>query len=237
MEEEVKITPSFRSRVENYWYHYKWHTIVAAFLVVVITVCTLQMCKKEEYDGFVMYAGSGEISKTSSDGDISDYAKSLSSFKEYFSDVSGDGEIGVSYVTLFLPSEDELRELESRDDYYVDYASISNNSDVFKDNMRYSTYYLVFLSEDWYTEYAEKPEGYFESLEGFALAEGAERAGEYGVYLSSLAIYGQDGISSLPEDTVVCLRRMSAVASAFDKRENEEAYSAAKSAFSKIISE
>ena len=237
MEENTTAKRSLRERAENYWYHYKWHTVVAAFLVLVITVCSLQMCKKDEYDGFVMYAGAGEISKSSSDGDISDYAKSLSSLKGYFSDTDESGSVGVSYLTLFLPSEDELRELESRDDYYVDYSMISNSSEVFKDNMRYSTYYLVFLSEDWYFEYAEKSEGYFESLENFQLSDSANVAGEYGVYLSSLPIYAKDGISSLPENTVVCLRRLSAVASTFDKRENEKAYSSAKEAFLKIISE
>ena len=227
----------FRERIENFWYHYKWHTIASLFLVVVITVCALQMCEREEYDGFVMYAGAAEISKSSSDGDISDYAKSISSIKRYFADENDSGSIEVSYLTLFLPSEDELRELEARDDYYVDYATINNNSDVFKDNMRYSTYYLVFLSPEWYNKYAEEEAGYFERIADLTSADGISTVGEYGVLLSSLSIYESDGIRELPEDTVVCLRRLSAVAASFDKKENTEAYESAKAAFLKIIAD
>ena len=33
-------------KLSNFWYYYKWHTIVALFIVFVVTVCTLQTCSK-----------------------------------------------------------------------------------------------------------------------------------------------------------------------------------------------
>ena len=34
--------------LDNFWYHHKWATIAALFLVIVLTVCVLQMCSREE---------------------------------------------------------------------------------------------------------------------------------------------------------------------------------------------
>ena len=32
---EMTYTPSFGERAENFWYHYKWHTIVSVAVVLV----------------------------------------------------------------------------------------------------------------------------------------------------------------------------------------------------------
>ncbi len=36
--------------LENYWYHYKWHTIIALFLVVTVGVSVTQCAVKPNYD-------------------------------------------------------------------------------------------------------------------------------------------------------------------------------------------
>ncbi len=36
--------------LENYWYHYKWHTIIIAFLVVTLAVGVTQCASKPKYD-------------------------------------------------------------------------------------------------------------------------------------------------------------------------------------------
>lgn len=35
---------------ENYWYHYKWHTIIGLFLVVTVAVSVTQCARRETYD-------------------------------------------------------------------------------------------------------------------------------------------------------------------------------------------
>ena len=37
---EIKRPTSFKAWVENYWYHYKWHTLGGIFLVAVLAVMT-----------------------------------------------------------------------------------------------------------------------------------------------------------------------------------------------------
>ena len=55
--------------LENFWYHYKWHSLIAAFLIFTVTVCTVQMCRKESYDMHILYAGGHSFQRNSEDGD------------------------------------------------------------------------------------------------------------------------------------------------------------------------
>ena len=42
---------------ENFWYHYKFHTIAVVFAVFVLTVGILQLVGKTNPDIYIMYAG------------------------------------------------------------------------------------------------------------------------------------------------------------------------------------
>ncbi|MBR3844480.1 MAG: hypothetical protein IKM39_03115 [Clostridia bacterium] len=41
---------NFMKLLDNYWYHYKWHTIIALFLVVTVGVSVTQCAVKPNYD-------------------------------------------------------------------------------------------------------------------------------------------------------------------------------------------
>ena len=60
---EIKVNTPFLKKVENFFYHYKWHTIIGVFLAIVLVVCSLQMCSKEAYDIELMYAGPYNLSQ------------------------------------------------------------------------------------------------------------------------------------------------------------------------------
>ncbi len=42
---------TFKQWIENYWYHYKWHTIIGLFLVITLAVGVTQCATKPKYDG------------------------------------------------------------------------------------------------------------------------------------------------------------------------------------------
>ena len=44
--------------LDNFWYHYKWHVIIIAFLVFVSTVSFAQCTQREEGDVTLVFAGS-----------------------------------------------------------------------------------------------------------------------------------------------------------------------------------
>ena len=54
---DISLRSPFLKKLDNFFYHYKWHSIVALFLVVVLTVTLVQACSKETFDVEVMYAG------------------------------------------------------------------------------------------------------------------------------------------------------------------------------------
>lgn len=236
-ENEIKAerTSTFSKKLENFWYHYKWHSIIAAFLVLVFTVCSLQMCNKTSYDVHVMYAGSGRLSMTAPDADTPDYMKAISTLTKYSSDYNGDGEINPNLLALFVPTAEEIKEINASlsKGESVDTSVVSSNTTTFKDNMLYGEYYLCLLSEEWFFEY-DKTDGIFESISSYTSnTREYEYANERGIYLRSLDIYERDGIKELPEDTVVCIRRLSAVSIKFDK----DGQTAAHDAAAKLLAE
>ena len=227
----------FSKKLENFWYHYKWHSIVAAFLVLVITVCTVQMCSKTSYDVHVMYAGSGKLSMTSSDTDTPDYIKAISTLTKYSDDYNDDGEINPNLLALFVPTAEEIQEINNSLDKgeSVDMSIVNSNTTTFEDNMLYGEYYLCLLSEEWFFEY-DKTDGVFESIAPYTNdSKEYEYAGECGIYLRSLDIYERDGIKELPDDTVVCIRRLSAVSLKFDKNGQTAAHDAAAKLLEEIL--
>ena len=50
--------------LENFWYHYKWPVIIAAFFMAISAVCISQMASKEHYDMYIRYVGDAEITDT-----------------------------------------------------------------------------------------------------------------------------------------------------------------------------
>lgn len=59
-EEELKPDPkpegpkTPKGKWENYWYHYKWHTIGALFIVVVLAITIGQMVNRDDPDYTIM---------------------------------------------------------------------------------------------------------------------------------------------------------------------------------------
>jgi hypothetical protein len=115
---EVRVSSGILTRLENFWYHYKWHSLIALFLVFTVTICTLQMCDKEKYDVNVLYAGGHAFSRESEGADYSEYQKIMSSMKNFTEDHDGDGKISVSFRDLYLPTEEELAK-EEDDVYFI----------------------------------------------------------------------------------------------------------------------
>ena len=71
--QNIPVEPKFKIKVspklENFWYHYKWHTIVGIFIVIVAAILITQLFTKTEYDVNIIYAGEKAIATTSLSGD------------------------------------------------------------------------------------------------------------------------------------------------------------------------
>jgi hypothetical protein len=231
--ETVKYKPSFSSRVENFFYHYKWHTIAAVFALIVLVVISVQMCSKDDYDTYILYAGGHSVSRQEG-SDVAEYVKITSSLERVSEDFNKDGEINVTLLDIFAPTPEEQ---ENMDDSLGGFTLDEVNTLEYE-LVSGSEYYVCFLSEYNYNKY--------KNYDGVALFTPlAPYAGgntslvyydECAVYLSSTAFSKLDGINALPPDTVVCLRAVSSIGSFFNKRDNEKMFERAEIIIKNILS-
>ena len=203
-----------KEKMQNFWYHYKWHSIVALVLVIAITVSALQFCTKESYDAYVLYAGSKNIGRTSKDGDVAEIATVISSLKRVADDFDESGETSISFTNYYYLSGDEASGLDD-----VNHALLNNDRAALSSVLEHSEYYLCFISRTVYDEYHGVG-----SSERFVLLDKYKSAHpelEYytdsAIYLSSTEAYKLPGLSNLPEDTLICIRHPSVLGAKSDE--------------------
>ncbi len=214
-----KIKSPFLTKVENFFYHYKWHTIAVIFIIFTVTICTLQMCKKQSFDIHILYAGGTSVSMTAGEGEAESHRSELiNASKRFTSDFDSDGTKNIDFSTLYIPTSEQLEEIEAAagGDISVNYTLIMENKESFNQYMIYGDYYIVLMSKSLCEELISRgnsnplaevsyylPENYSE--------KGYRLLGEYGVYLNSTPLYDNPGFSKLGEDTVLCIRRYSEI--------------------------
>ena len=229
---EVVAKRGFVAWLDNFWYHYKWHSIISLFLIFAVTVCTVQMCQRTEYDVHIMYAGAHRVSRQNKDGDVAEYSKILTALKSVTDDFDGNGETNVGFLDLHILSNSEMQESE---DYSA--QQVLSDRERLTDNFGVSDYYLCFLSVSVYEEYKEVSDAkMFVPLTQYVNESAAPAYyAEDAIYLSSTDFYSLAGINDLPEDTLVCIRNINAVSSHFDSKNAEKQFKRAVSVFSDIV--
>ena len=81
--EEMKS--SLGSKMSNFWYFYKWQTIVGVILVIGISVSLLQLADNTTPDAAIMYVGPSYLT-------VTDKKTIGESAQTYMIDYNGDGE-------------------------------------------------------------------------------------------------------------------------------------------------
>lgn len=200
---------SFKERAENFWYYHKWHTIIAAVLIIFAAILIGQLINKRDYDINIVYAGGHYISKTSSDG-VPPYNTAIKSLERAVSDFNGDGEVHINLDDRYVLTAKEIDEQLAlgRD---VNELRIKEDFDDLNNIIMAGDFHVMFLSRALFDDYSDRYDGaIFVSLEGYAKSAGITP--EYtdttktGIYLSSLPFSSLPVISDLPDDTVLCLR-------------------------------
>lgn len=237
---KIKMTPT--QRIENFWYHYKWHTVVALFLIAVIIICSVQCGTKEKYDIYISYAGSREVKMTAADGDKSEYEELLTSLRAVAPDENGDGRTSVSLRTLWLLTQAEQTALaeklrEEGKGEEINYTLLRENSEVYQNSILLGDYYLWFMSESLYLENREQGGSpLFADLREYVGGAEVTYLDSSAVYLSSTAFGRLPGLSSMPEGTVICLRRRSESPFGGNKKTAEGYYRASEDTLRAIFS-
>lgn len=233
--EELRGFKKFRRWLDNFIYHYKWHTIITAFVIVTLTICTVQMCQKEEYDVHVLYAGGMEISQHETNGDTAPYVKMTGSLCRAAEDYNGDGSTSVALETLFVLTPEEVQELnkqleESGSDERVQQSFIADQTKRLKERMYFSEYYVCLMSPGVFELCRDAEDGYGIQFSDLSkLVEDGTEVEYYGdggdftaIYLKSTKFSELPVFSDLPEDTLIVLRGLSEVSNTLSKEDNRE---------------
>ncbi len=224
IKEPTEQKSSFGRWLENFWYHYKVHTIAVIFVLTVICIFTVQMCSRESYDIHIMYAGGKSLLHTQSEDN--EYSQIVSSLGRVTEDYDENGVRSSGFLNLYIPSAAEMEVLEEEGRAEMLYSIIKSDTDTLNTNMMLNDYYICFFSEDLFRQY-DKDQNDSPDIEVFPFADienyipdGSDNSFEYaserGIYLRSTEFYKMPGISKLPADTVVCIRIRSTVYSSKD---------------------
>ena len=203
---EVTVPSTLKEKLQNFLYHYKWHTLIALLLVIAMTVCSLQFCTKEEYDAYILYAGSKNIGRTAKDGDVAEIATVISSLKRITDDFNENGETTLNFTNYYYLSADEREGVNDLNE-----ALLANDRNSISSVLEHSEYYLCFISKAVYEQYHKVgDEELFISLDGYkTTSPDIELYADNAILLSSTEAHKLPGLSSLPDDTLVCIRRPS----------------------------
>ncbi len=98
---EVAVMPkTFSEKMQNFWFHYKWHTIGIAFVVIVLTILVSQCANREKYDMQAIYFTYNSCLDSQLEP-IEEYLEKLGT------DVDGNGEVNINLVNCsFSPKGD-----------------------------------------------------------------------------------------------------------------------------------
>lgn len=236
-EGDIKIKSPFLKKLENFWYHYKWHSIAGALVVAILVVLLAQSCSKVSYDGYILYAGPYKISNTSENGNSSPFSNMISSLKKVCNDINNDNNVNTALLNLYISTQEEAEELYGADvDISNSATLISEDTERLGQTLLYGDFYVCFLSERLFLHYEALYEGaLFVNVSNYLGDGDYELAGEHGVYLRSLDFYSLPEICNLPDDTVVCLRKNSDVSNLFSKAENAKNFKNSEEIFKNIL--
>ena len=198
-----ELQSPFLKKLDNFWYHYKWPFLGILFTVIVLIVCLAQCVKKGGGDdGIFMYAGGYTMT-------AEERRNMESCLKGFTEDVNGDGKVVLGMMNFPIYTKDEVAKYDKNDQAHVAQMSYDNRK-AFDQEILAGGATLCFLSPSLFADVAEAGALLPVADYADALPAGAEQVmhggAACGVRLSSLALSGYPGFSSLPEDTVVCLR-------------------------------
>ena len=195
----IEVQSPALKKLDNFWYHYKWHTLAIAFFVIVFAVCTLQMCTKENNDMLVLYAGPEALDQSEIDNITS-----------VFEHIMSEEGYAVGITAYNVLSEDEIKALEAETDEEGKPRFV-NRAFYTEEYKNYGNYRMtgessIMLLTPWlYEELAANDRLRPISELADAIREDA-LVGEYGVELGKTDLYEKyEVLKCLPEDTVICL--------------------------------
>ncbi len=202
--ENTKMT--FVQKLENYWYHYKWQTIIGIFALCTLAVCISQCSSRSEPDAMIMFAGNYKVLNETRDVPLEAVMSE---------DYNGDGEKRADVFQLVLV-------ISGNQDGYEYYDPVSQTEELQRLDIEFSSgNSVVYILHPYiYSQYRNVMRPLSE-----VLTEVPEYAiDEYGIPLSALAAYELTTLNAYPADAILCVRNMRTEDNFITRADDKEYY-------------
>ncbi len=191
---------SFKEKVANYWYYYKWHTLIVLFFAIVFIVLIVQMVSRPKFDIKVLYAGPVYISDTASAA-VTDALGQLIP-----EDYDGNGEKKAELYDLLIMNEEQLKEADEKGELPPNISKINENRETLTVTSIAGEYLLYFIDISCYEDLKNNSVFVPRSEYGFDAGTAYD---EYSVYLKSLDFAKfYTAFDVFPDTTLVCIKRV-----------------------------
>ncbi len=184
-----KLTP--KQWIENFWYYNKWFVLLAVVFLSLVMIATVQFFSKDDADAALLYAGATILSD-----DVCQ--QMIQSAEELLSDVNGDASVSVEMKNYVLHSDFDLlknegQKIQAREEFKAYSDEVLSGDGCF-----------LLLDEYFYSELAQN--GALVNLYEIYSELPKSAVDYFGLRLGDTALYKKKGFSSLPADTVICLK-------------------------------
>ncbi len=224
-----------QSKWENFWYYNKWKIIIAAFFSVILIICVVQFVSRDSPDIYVMYAGPAYMSA----GDVDGVRFALRSVIE---DYNGDGKTGASLLLLTYLTDEQIREraemaVAESIEIYLDRQANQQNLKQFEMEIFGGESVICLLDPGLYERVHEA--GGFMRMDDIFTEDELSELDLYdacGINFSSLPFADYfTAFRDLPDDTVLCIRKVSTMSVFKGKKKYEKLHEQHVDAFSRIV--
>ena len=222
----------FKKWFSNYWYHYKWVTIVVIFFATVIGIGIYQMADKESFDSNILYAGPAILNKDQTEGIEAAFEAVMPS------DFNGDKVKSVFINRFTILSDEQILEKQeeaAKEDDVIYYDPSQRTNSLSQIGTLFSVGEVSICLVDEYVYNIYRSQDAFVKLEELLGYKPEYARDNCSVYLKDTP-FGQyfDALDALPEDTILCVRK-SAVFSDKSKKKANEQYAFEQKLFCAII--
>ena len=219
--------------LDNYWYHYKWTTIIVVSFAVILTICIVQMATKETYDITVLYTGPHIFIKE----EKLSMQNALSSVLKEDNNNDGKKTVVIQDMPAFTPEQAEeamkAAEEEGRT-IIINSYSLEQVTQSFSQEVLAGESVICLLDRYWYDKLISN-----DGLTPLKEVVGKEVEGafdDYGIYLKDTA-FGKffSAFDVLPDDTILCIRRVGIGSLVAGQKSAQKRYESSKRLFCEII--
>ena len=219
--------------LDNFWYHYKWVTLVTAFFTVTLSIIIIQMITKTNPDSNILYGGPAVLT-----------ANQTKEIENAFNallpeDFNGDGEKITSLQAITLMTKEQIAKAEAEaaensSVFVYNPQSLENNKTSFSTQLFSGEYVICLIDPEQYKN-AYKAGGFAPLSELFGENNIPEYAYDDCALLLSNFSKFFTAMSVFPDDTLICVRKMSSVSAIKGKSKAEREYNNQLRLFYSII--